>query len=220
MADFDSQQPVRSEAANNETRIAKSDNTVIDPATEGTLSTVSTNVADIETELLDQGTSLDSLVTDAAAIETELLDQGTSLDSMVTDLAAIETELLDQGTTLDNIASALGAGTGVNTHDYNTASAIAAGASNTHSFSPAADFLLQDIYYAASGQMKVEIQWGVTASETTKTVGFTTKGNLTGSFKLRDPQLIQTTDTIKIIRTNTEPGQAQDLYSSIHGIDA
>ena len=52
-----------------------------------------------------------ALVVDLAAIEVELLDQGTTLDSiltdtnaMVVDLAAIEVELLDQGTTLDTIA--------------------------------------------------------------------------------------------------------------------
>lgn len=51
-----------------------------------------------------------AMVVDLAAIEVELLDQGTTLDSilvdtnaMVVDLAAIEVELLDQGTTLDSV---------------------------------------------------------------------------------------------------------------------
>lgn len=58
---------------------------------------------------IDADTS--AIAVDIAAIETELLDQGTTLDSILTDtnalvvdLAAIEVELLDQGTTLDTIA--------------------------------------------------------------------------------------------------------------------
>lgn len=59
----------------------------------------------------DANASLDAIEVDIAAIEVELLDQGTTLDgiktdtaAMVVDLAAIEVELLDQGTTLDTIA--------------------------------------------------------------------------------------------------------------------
>lgn len=58
---------------------------------------------------IDADTS--AIAVDVAAIETELLDQGTTLDSilsdtnaLVVDVAAIEAELLDQGTTLDTIA--------------------------------------------------------------------------------------------------------------------
>ena len=63
---------------------------------------------------VDANSELDAISTDLAAIEVELLDQGTTLDSilsdtnaLVVDLAAIETELLDQGTTLDSIESEL-----------------------------------------------------------------------------------------------------------------
>lgn len=80
------------------------------------------DLAAIETELLDQGTTLDgiktdtaAMVVDLAAIETELLDQGTTLDSiltdtsaMVVDLAAIEVEQLAQGVTLDSIETDTG----------------------------------------------------------------------------------------------------------------
>jgi len=79
------------------------------------------DLAAIEAELLDQGTTLDNIYTDTqamvvdlAAIEVELLAQGTTLDSilsdtndMVVDLAAIEAELLDQGATLDNIETSI-----------------------------------------------------------------------------------------------------------------
>jgi hypothetical protein len=53
-------------------------------------------LADIETELLDQGTTLDALETEQAA-------QGLSLDAIVTDIAALEVEALAQGISLDTI---------------------------------------------------------------------------------------------------------------------
>lgn len=76
---------------------------VADSEARTSLAAIAVDIAAIEAELLDQGTTLD-------AIETELLDQGTTLDSIETEiidqgttLDAIETELLDQGTTLDSI---------------------------------------------------------------------------------------------------------------------
>lgn len=67
---------------------------------------------DANATLVTIDTSLNNIETDIAAIETELLDQGLSLDSIdtslnniETDVAAIETELLDQGTTLDTIST-------------------------------------------------------------------------------------------------------------------
>ena len=79
----------------------------VDFATETTLAAAAVDIAAIETELLDQGITLDGIATDVAAIETELLDQGTTLDAIQVDVAAIETELLDQGTTLDSIDTRL-----------------------------------------------------------------------------------------------------------------
>jgi hypothetical protein len=86
---------------------------------DGVLDAIAVDIAAIETELLDQGTTLD-------AIQTELLDQGTTLDAIATDAAAIEAELLDQGTTLDaikldtaNLTPAV--------RTYNTVSATGAG---------------------------------------------------------------------------------------------
>lgn len=92
-------------------------------AEDGTLLTHTTNGAREELDVYDKVagdllTTIDedtaAMVIDLAAIEAELLDQGTTLDdiltdtnAMVVDLAAIEVELLDQGSTLDSIETSV-----------------------------------------------------------------------------------------------------------------
>lgn len=83
---------------------AKGEIYMIDTDGNALLTTIDADTGNIATDTA-------AMVVDLAAIETELLDQGTTLDSiltdtnaMVVDLAAIETELLDQGTSLDTIA--------------------------------------------------------------------------------------------------------------------
>lgn len=102
-----------------------------------------------------------------------------------------------------------------NSFKYNTAAAVAAGASNTHSYSPASPEKINQIVVAASGQMKVEVQFGTTGAEATIFVGFITTGNPTLVIPFPDMLEIASTQTIKIIRTNRELLSAQDLYSSI-----
>jgi hypothetical protein len=82
---------------------AKGELYVIDTDGNALLTTIDADTSNIAVDTA-------AMVVDLAAIEVELLDQGTTLDSiltdtnaMVVDLAAIEVELLDQGTTLDGI---------------------------------------------------------------------------------------------------------------------
>lgn len=102
-----------------------------------------------------------------------------------------------------------------NTFKYNTAAAVAAGASSTHSYNPAVTEKINQIVASASGQMKVEVQFGTTGAEATIFVGFITTGNPTLVIPFPDPLEIASTQTIKIIRTNRELLSAQDLYSSV-----
>lgn len=99
---------------------------------------------------------------------------------------------------------------------YNTASSVASNAANTHTYTPGATFNLEDIWASASGQMKIEVQWGTTGSETTKFVGFTSKGDQRCHFSLSHPVTITTAMSIKVIRTNMD-NQAMDVYSTIVG---
>jgi len=102
----------------------------------------------------------------------------------------------------------------VETPQYNTASAVAANASNTQTYSPGSTVLLDGVDASASGQMKIEIQYGTTGSEATKAVFFTSKGNLQLQWRLPHPISITNTMSVKVIRTNMD-NQAMDVYSTI-----
>lgn len=97
---------------------------------------------------------------------------------------------------------------------YNTAASLAANASSTQTYSPGATVSLDGVDASASGQMKIEIQWGTTGAEATKAVFFTSKGDLSKSWRLPNPVSITNTMSVKVIRTNMD-NQAQDVYSTI-----
>lgn len=97
---------------------------------------------------------------------------------------------------------------------YNTVAAVAAGASSTQTYSPGSTVELDGIDASASGQMKVEIQWGTTGGEVTKAVFFTSKGDLKLQWRLPNPVQITNTMSVKVIRTNTD-NQAMDVYSTV-----
>jgi hypothetical protein len=97
---------------------------------------------------------------------------------------------------------------------YNTAPSIAANASSTQTYSPASTVSLDGVDASASGQMKIEIQWGTTGSETTKVVLFTSKGDLRTNWRLPYPVTITNTMSVKVIRTNMD-NQSMDVYSTI-----
>jgi len=97
---------------------------------------------------------------------------------------------------------------------YATAT-VAAGVSSTHTYSPAATQYLKKIIVSGSGQLKAEIQYGTTGSETTKVVAFSSKGNLT-SIVIDFPDAVQITNamSVKVIRTNKD-NSSLDVYSTI-----
>lgn len=106
-------------------------------------------------------------------------------------------------------------------HDYNTASAVAGGATSNHDYTVVTALLLKSIEFSCSGGGKVELQVGPVASLVSKWVGFVPKAGGNVSLKLDPPIEVPTTSTgtVRLIRTNRE-GSAQDLYSTIIGIDA
>lgn len=113
---------------------------------------------------------------------------------------------------------------GTEKHDYNTASAIAAGATSNHDYSVTAlkTFKATKFWASASGKMKIEVQSSPDgATFTSRWVGFnsTSCPNITidlGQFTLSDTG---TGAKIRIIRTNKETLVAQDLYSTISGVE-
>jgi hypothetical protein len=103
----------------------------------------------------------------------------------------------------------------VNVFNQNTSSDIATNATSTHTYTPAANFYLTDVYGSASGKFKIEIKTGVTASEVTRVVLFT-QSERQAVWHLTEPLLVVTTDSVVIIRTNLD-NQSQPLYSTVQG---
>lgn len=98
--------------------------------------------------------------------------------------------------------------------DFKKATAIAANASDTHSYTPGSTVKLDQIEASASGQVKVEVKVGVTGAEVSQWVAFTSKGDLKASLKLPNPITVTTADSVLVIITNLD-NQAMDVYSSI-----
>ena len=106
-------------------------------------------------------------------------------------------------------------------HDYSTAAAVASGATSNHDYTVVTALLLKSISFASSGGGKVELKVGPIAGLVSKWVGFVP--NLGGVTTMTfDPAIeVPTTGigTVRLARTNRAP-TAQDLYSTIIGIDA
>jgi hypothetical protein len=109
-------------------------------------------------------------------------------------------------------------GTGTEVNDYNTASAIAGGASSNHDYTVPGgnDMLFSKVWASASGKMKIEVQIDIGGGYVTRAVGFNSTANPNIKVEFAPIQLVAT-DKIRIIRTNKD-NQSQDLYSTIIGV--
>lgn len=101
---------------------------------------------------------------------------------------------------------------GAATNDYNTAAAIAGGASSVHTYTSTGNFYLTQIETGASGRMKIE----VAVDGATKFVKFSTESDPNISITLSQPILATNGQTVTVTRTNRQ-NQAQDVYSTISG---
>jgi hypothetical protein len=112
-------------------------------------------------------------------------------------------------------------GTPVN--NYNTASAIAAGASSNHIYTITAlkTFQGKKIWAAASGLMKIEVRISPDGSTYSSIwVGFNSTANPNITIDMDEMVFLEsgTGSTIEIIRTNLDK-KAMDLYSTISGTE-
>lgn len=109
---------------------------------------------------------------------------------------------------------------GTEVQNYSTAVVAAAGTSN-HSYSvPTGTFELLKVWAAASGKMKIEVQWSTDGSAfTTLAVGFNSTANPNIDLLLSAPYNLagSATSSIRVIRTNAD-NQSQSLYSTVIGI--
>lgn len=98
---------------------------------------------------------------------------------------------------------------------YNTASAVAGGASNTHTYTSTGNFYVEQVHASASGKLKIEIQ----VNGATKFVAFNSTAEPNINIELKQPILATSGQTVTVIRTNRD-NQAQDVYSTILGFNA
>lgn len=135
----------------------------------------------------------------AVSVNTGNSDAGTQRVVLASDQPAVNVNVSD---------------TTVELPQYNTVASVAANATSTQTYSPGSTVKLDGVDASASGQMKVEIQYGTTGAEATKAVFFVTKGNLNLTWRLPHPVSITNTMSVKVIRTNMD-NQAMDVYSTI-----
>lgn len=111
---------------------------------------------------------------------------------------------------------------GVEVHDYDTASAVASDATSNHDYTVAnTTFFLKSVIVSGSGNIKFEVQTGALAGLATVAVGFLTGRQGDTKQLFFDPPVevpSTSTGTVRIIRTNRQ-GAATDLYSTIVGND-
>lgn len=110
---------------------------------------------------------------------------------------------------------------GVEVNDYLKSVAVAAAASVNHDYTVTAlkTLKLSQIWAAASGKMKIEVQieTGVaTAVFNTKFVGFNSTANPNIKLPVRENIAVTAGVKVRVIRTNLD-NQSQDLYSTISG---
>lgn len=107
---------------------------------------------------------------------------------------------------------------------YSAASAVAAAGTSNHDYtvSAAKTLILKRVSCAASGRSKYELQIETAAASgvfTSKEVKFITASVNSVEFELGDaPISVATGVKVRVIRTNRD-NQAQDLYSTIKGIE-
>lgn len=178
-------------------------------------------IADAWPVLPTDGTnSQEYLATGEAKVSvTQPLPAGTNMVGHVTvDLAGSPVSAVNP---LPVVLAGTLSGTSVN--DYNTASAVAAGATSNHTYTITSGKIFQGkkIHAASSGKMKIEVQEspdGVTF--TTTFVAF--NSTATPNIDIDMDQLVfiesGTGAAIRIIRTNRDVA-AQDVYSTICGTE-
>lgn len=108
--------------------------------------------------------------------------------------------------------------------DYDTAAAIAKDATDNHDYtvSGAVTLTLEEIWATASGKMKIEVQFETAAASgvfNTKWVAFNSTSHPNIRIPIEKIGQQVTGAIVRIIRTNLD-NQAQDLYSTILGVEA
>lgn len=114
-----------------------------------------------------------------------------------------------------------GATTGDEVLDFKQASAVAANATDTHTYTITAGktLTLQHIQATGSGKIKVEIKLGTIGAEALKVVLFNSTSNPNVDYVFAAPQQLDDTMDVVVIVHNLDK-QSQDVYSTIEGFES
>lgn len=104
--------------------------------------------------------------------------------------------------------------------DYKAATAVAASASDTHTYTITSGkhLTLQKVIASGSGKIKMEVKLGTIASEVTKVVMFNSTASPNCIYEFKSPQSLADTSDVLIIITNLD-NQAQNVYSTVEGYE-
>jgi hypothetical protein len=244
MANYDSELPIRSVAADNATRIADSSNTIIDPAQD---------VAQGSATAGEKGPLVQGAVTTAAPSYTTAQTSPLSLttagavrvDGSATTqpISGTVTANAGTGTMSVNLAQVTGTATDVNTGNAGAGTQrvvlasdqptinvsvsgsggekadyhtanLAANGTTSFSYSPSVTETCHMITVSGSGQLFITIAHGTTGAEATKFMAFTSKGDL--NYVLNIPNGLTTTNTQSVkVSIKNEDKQAFDAFVTI-----
>lgn len=101
---------------------------------------------------------------------------------------------------------------GTDIADYNTAAAVAGGASSVHTYTSTGNFYLTQVESSGSGRMRIQIA----IDGVTKFTLFNTEATPNMSLVLKNPILVTSTQTVTVTRMN-RGNQAFDVYSTVIG---
>lgn len=153
---------------------------------------------------------------------------GTNLHALSTDTnGKLKVDIFDStGTAFSpsnplsvSVVSGLGGATEV--LDFKQATAVAAAANDTHTYTITSGktLSLQHIQATGSGKIKVEISLGTIGSEVLKIVLFNSTANPNVDYVFQAPQNMPDTQDVVVKITNLDK-QPQDVYSTIEGYES
>jgi len=169
-------------------------------------------------------------VRSASNLSTDQTEHITSIEDSGGTVRALDLSLHDEDgeayTSANPLPVTIDSTDGTAVHDFNTAAAVVSDATSNHDLSVANGdtFLLQQVIMSASGRHKAELQigdGGAVEVFATLAVKFGSEATHSAEIILAQPKEVVgtvNTTTVRVIRTNRDDDDAQDLYSTIIGV--
>lgn len=150
-------------------------------------------------------------------VETWLIDSNGAGLVSIQDSSGDQLDINTDGSINVNVVNAVVTG---EIHEFGTSAAVASGSSSSvvdYIVSAGKTLLLSSFQASSSGKAKVELKAGTDGSETVRAVAFISTANGMVEMTLPNPIEVAAADSVLVVVTNNEPGQAVDLYGYING---